>query len=220
MWCIPKVTPEFVERMEDVLDLYARPYDRNEPVICFDEKSKELRGDARAAAPTKEGRVRRRDYEYVRNGTANVFMAVEPKGGYRRASATARRTRADFAHEIRRIIRLPRYRRAKAVHVVLDNLNTHDERSLAETLGKRRRPRSWGASGSTTRPSTPRGSTWRRRSFRSWSGSARGGASATASRCDQGCPHGNGRGITGARRFAGGSQRKTHARYSNMMLGN
>ena len=136
MWCIPKVTPEFVERMEDVLDLYARPYDRNEPVICFDEKSKELRGDARAAAPTKEGRVRRRDYEYVRNGTANVFMAVEPKGGYRRASATARRTRADFAHEIRRIIRLPRYRRAKAVHVVLDNLNTHDERSLAETFGK------------------------------------------------------------------------------------
>lgn len=135
MWCIPKVTPEFIERMEDVLDLYEKPYCKEEPVICFDEKSKELRSDSRAELPAKEGRVRRRDYEYVRNGTANIFMTVEPKGGCRNVSVTTRRTRSDFAHEIKRISVLSRYKDAKTIHIVLDNLNTHFEKSLTDTFG-------------------------------------------------------------------------------------
>ena len=137
MWCMPKITPSFIERMEDVLELYAKPYDPEEPVICFDEKSKELREDARRFKKTRKGRVRRRDYEYQRNGTANIFLSVEPKGGYRRAKVTKRRTRSDFAREMRRIISLPRYRRVKKMHLVLDNLNTHDEKSLALTFGMR-----------------------------------------------------------------------------------
>jgi hypothetical protein len=135
MWCIPKITPEFKERMEAVLDLYALPYNREEPVICMDEKSKELHDDARPVKPMKTGTVRRRDYEYVRKGTMNIFVTVEPKGGYRNVRATPRRQRSDFAHEMKRIVSLSRYRRAKKIHIVLDNLNTHNQKSLFETFG-------------------------------------------------------------------------------------
>jgi len=135
MWCIPQVTPEFIACMEDVLDLYEKPYDPHEPVLCFDEKSKELRYDTRPTIHTNEDRVRRRDYEYRRNGTANIFMTVEPRGGYRSTSVTMRRTRTDFAHEIKRITGLPRYREATTIHIVLDNLNTHNEQSLVHAFG-------------------------------------------------------------------------------------
>lgn len=137
MWCIPKITPEFKERMEDILALYALPYDLREPVLCFDEKSKELHSDAHKKPATKAGRVQRRDYEYVRNGTANIFMTVEPKGGYRAPKVTTRRTRNDFAREIKRITELPRYKKARKIHIVLDNLNTHSEKSLIETFGEK-----------------------------------------------------------------------------------
>lgn len=140
MWCIPNVTPGFIEKMEDVLDLYARAYDRNEPVICFDEKSKQLLSDSRPMLPAKEGSAPRRDYEYVRGGTQNVFLAVEPKGGFRRVKVTNRRTKQDFAKEIARITRLPRYRRAQKIHIVCDNLNTHCERSLTETFADKVKP--------------------------------------------------------------------------------
>lgn len=134
MWVIPTITPEFIERMEEVLGLYQKPYNPQEPVLCFDEKSKELRRDARLA---RYGTVIRRDYEYVRNGTANVFMTVEPEAGYRTTRATQHRRKSDFAREIRRIVDLPRYRSAKRIHLVLDNLNTHKAQSLKETFGKR-----------------------------------------------------------------------------------
>ena len=136
MWCIPKVTPEFVACMEDVLTLYAKLYDPKEPVLCVDEKSKELRSDTRPSTPTKAGQLRRRDYEYKRNGTANIFMTVEPKGGYRETTVTARRTRADFANEIKRIVDLPRYQGATTIHIVLDNLNTHFAKSFYYTYSK------------------------------------------------------------------------------------
>lgn len=135
MWVIPTLTPEFIERMERVLDVYAKPYNPRELVLCFDEKSKELRKDARPIISPHPGKVLRRDYEYVRNGTANVFMTVEPKGGYRTTRATVHRKKSDFAREIRRISMLPRYRNIKMIHIVLDNLNTHFEKSLAETFG-------------------------------------------------------------------------------------
>jgi len=136
MWCIPAVTPEFIKRMEDILDLYAKPYDPKEPVLCFDEKSKQLIKDTREAQTAKEGRLKHSDYEYERNGTRNIFVAVEPKGGHRAVRVTAHRKRPDFAKEMKRIVNLPRYKTAKKIHVVLDNLNTHFEKSFLETFGK------------------------------------------------------------------------------------
>lgn len=136
MWCIHKVTPEFIERMEDVLGCYALPYNANEPLLCFDEKSKELHKETRTIEQTKEGKVRRRDYEYKRNGTRNIFMTVEPKGGYRDVRVTKRRTRLDFAKAIKRITEHPRYRNATLIHIVLDNLNTHNEKSLLAAFGE------------------------------------------------------------------------------------
>ena len=135
MWCIPRVDEAFVARMEEVLDLYAKPYNPQEPVLCFDEKSKELRADTRPIQPMAAMRARRRDYEYTRNGTANIFVTVEPKGGRREAMVTDRRTKQDFAQEIKRIVNLPRYRDATTVHIVLDNLNTHNASSFRETFG-------------------------------------------------------------------------------------
>src|SRR5205085_10044286 len=83
MWCVPDLTAEFVERMEDVLRLYARKFDEKEPVVCLDERPVVLREDARRAVPMKPGRLARRDYEYVRCGTANVFCIVQPLTGRR-----------------------------------------------------------------------------------------------------------------------------------------
>lgn len=140
MWCIPAVTPEFTARMEEVLDLYAKPYDPKQPVLCFDEKSKQLLKDICPVHPAKEGKPQRRDYEYKRNGTRNIFLAVEPKGGWREATVTRQRTKKDFAEEIKRIIELPRYSHSKRIHVVLDNLNTHFEGSFTETFGTRSAP--------------------------------------------------------------------------------
>lgn len=137
MWCVPKLTPEFTERMEDILTLYAKPYDPKEPVICFDEKSKQLIDNVRPAQQTKSGKPRRRDSEYQRNGTRNLFMTVEPKGGFRTVSVTEHRKKPDFAQEIKRIAGLPRYRKATKIHLVLDNLNTHFEKSLTETFNRR-----------------------------------------------------------------------------------
>lgn len=137
MWCIPKITEEFIERMEDVLALYALPYNDKEPVLCFDEKSKELHKDSRKVKQcTTKGKIRRRDYEYIRNGTSNIFMTVEPRTGFRSTAVTTRRTRTDFAHEIKRLVELPNYANTTTIHIVLDNLNTHNEKSLSETFGK------------------------------------------------------------------------------------
>lgn len=136
MWCIPEVTPEFIERMEEVLTLYARPYNPKEPLVCFDEKSKQLLEETRPHTNTKKGKVRRRDYEYKRNGTRNIFITVEPKGGYRNVRVTKRRTKRDFAIEMKRIVSLPHYKNAQKLHIVLDNLNTHGPHSLETTFGK------------------------------------------------------------------------------------
>ena len=136
MWVIPEITPEFIERMEHVLDLYVKPYNPKEPVLCLDEKSKQLLENTKPVIPMRQGAERKADYEYKRCGTSNIFMAVEPKGGYRTAKVTHRRTKRDFAHEIRRIIDLPRYQNIKKLHIVLDNLNTHFEKSLYDTFSK------------------------------------------------------------------------------------
>jgi hypothetical protein len=127
--------------MEDVLALYARPYDPLEPVVCMDEKSKQLLDHARPGYFCGEGKPRRTDYEYKRNGTRNIFMTVEPQGGWRSSHVTARRTKRDFAEEIERILALPRFRDARRIHVVLDNLNIHGKHSLVERFGIRKAAR-------------------------------------------------------------------------------
>jgi hypothetical protein len=141
MWCIPTLTPELIERMEGILDLYATPYDSEEPVLCFDEKSTPLLKDTRPVKNTRERKPRRRDYEYERNGTRNMFVTVEPKGGYREVAVTKRRKKPDFAREIKRVIELPRYENAAKIHIVLDNLNTHFEKSFTETFGRKKAKR-------------------------------------------------------------------------------
>ena len=100
-WCIPKVSAEFVACMEDVLDLYAEPYDSKRPVVCFDETSKQLVSEKRSPIPAKAGRQERFDYEYQRNGTRNLFMTCEPLAGWRHVAVTERRTTEDFAHQMR-----------------------------------------------------------------------------------------------------------------------
>ena len=135
MWCIPKLTPEYIERMENILELYEKPYNPQEPVLCFDEKSKQMIEDTRAVKNAKEGVIRKRDYEYKRNGMRNIFVTVEPKAGYREATVTTKRKRPDFAKEMKRIMELPRYKNTTKIHIVFDNLNTHSEKSLQETFG-------------------------------------------------------------------------------------
>ena len=135
MWCMPTITPEFMTRMEDLLELYAHSDDPKAPVRCCDEKSKQLLKDMRQGASTKPGKPRRQDDEYERNGVRKIFLAVEPTGGFRTTTVTQHRKKPDFAREIERIVTLPRYRKAKRIPIVLDHLNTHVETSLLETFG-------------------------------------------------------------------------------------
>jgi hypothetical protein len=119
--------------MEDVLDVYARPYDPARPVVCLDEKSKELRGEIRESLPPGPGRPRREDSEYTRNGTANLFLWLEPLTGRRGVRVTERRTAVDFAHELR-LLSDGRYPAAERIVLVVDNLNTHGPASLYEAF--------------------------------------------------------------------------------------
>jgi hypothetical protein len=119
--------------MEDVLDQYEKPYDPREPVIGMDEQPYQLLDDARAGGLVAPGRIAKQDYEYRRRGTCSIFVAVEPKGGKRFVQARRHRKRSDFARFVRDLLR--RYPKARRIHLVLDNLNTHNEKSLIETFG-------------------------------------------------------------------------------------
>jgi hypothetical protein len=124
---------DFVAAMEDVLDVYHRPYDPQRPVVCMDECSKQLIGEVREPLPPKPGQVAKYDSEYERKGTANVFMAVEPLAGKRTVRVTDRRTRVDWAQFIRMLL-LTMYPEAAKVILVMDNLNTHGIASLYEAF--------------------------------------------------------------------------------------
>ena len=121
------------QAMEDVLDLYAEPYDPHRPVSCFDETSTRLLAEVRTPLPVQPGRPRRPDYEYRRAGTRNIFLTCEPLAGWRHVAITERRTMADFAHQMRWLVD-EAYPDAPVVRVVLDNLNTHRMASLYETF--------------------------------------------------------------------------------------
>jgi transposase len=129
MWCIPKVDAEFVARMEDVLALYAEPPDERRPVVCFDETPRQLIGEERVPVRAEPGKRRRFDYEYVRNGTANVFMFVDVNRPWRHAKVTDQRTCIDFAECMRDLVD-EHYPEAERIRVVLDNLSAHSASAL------------------------------------------------------------------------------------------
>jgi len=133
MWCIPKVDAEFVARMEDVLELYAERSDEQHPVVCFDETPRQLIGEARVPVLAKPGRTARFDYEYVRNGTANVFMFVDAHRPWRHAKVTDRRAARDFAECMRDLVDV-HYPKAERIRLVLDNLSTHSAAALYESF--------------------------------------------------------------------------------------
>lgn len=129
MWCIPKVDAEFVARMEDVLALYAEPPDERRPVVCFDETPRQLIGEERVPVRAEPGKRRRFDYEYVRNGTANVFMFVDVNRPWRHVKVTDQRTCIDFAECMRDLVD-EHYPEAERIRVVLDNLSAHSASAL------------------------------------------------------------------------------------------
>lgn len=140
MWCIPHLDDEFVERMEDVLELYEKALDPKEPVVCLDERPTPLRQDAR---PSKrcDNATLHRDAEYKRKGVANIFGVVEPRAGRHLTRATKDRKSAAFARLVRDIERA--YPKAKTIHLVMDNLSTHTKNALIKTFGEREATRIW-----------------------------------------------------------------------------
>jgi len=129
----PKANAGFVAAMEDVLEVYARTYDPKRPQVCFDEGGKQLIGDVRPPLPVRPGRPQRVDYEYERNGTANLFLVFEPLAGTRRVEVTERRTNRDFARMVKRMAD-EWYPDAERIVLVMDNLSTHTPAALYETF--------------------------------------------------------------------------------------
>jgi hypothetical protein len=133
-WCIPpKADAAFVCAMEDVLEVYHRPYDEKRPLVCVDEASKQLIGETVQPLSAEPGQPERFDYEYVRNGTANLFMISEPLLGQRTVQVTERRTAKDFA-EVLRWLAEELHPEAEKIVLVMDNLNTHKLASLYEAF--------------------------------------------------------------------------------------
>ena len=133
MWCVPKVDGEYVARMENVLDLYAEEPDPARPVVCFDESPTQLIGEAREPIPAKPGQLGRYDYEYRRNGTANLFVFLDAHRPWRHIKLTDRRAAVDFAACMRELVDV-HYPKADRIRVVLDNLSTHSMGALYEAF--------------------------------------------------------------------------------------
>ena len=133
MWCIPQVNGEYVARMEDVLDLYAEESDPKRPVVCFDESPIQLIGEVRQPIPAAPGQLERYDYEYKRNGTANVFMMLDVHRPWRKTKVTERRAAEDYALCMRELVDV-HYPDAEYIRVVQDNLSTHSAGSLYDAF--------------------------------------------------------------------------------------
>jgi hypothetical protein len=141
MWCVAQLNREYIRKMEDVLALYEKPYNASEPVVCLDEKPVSLHRELRSPIPARSGSPAKRDNEYQRCGTANVFGVVEPKAGRHFTRATINRSGPQFARLIDYLAR--RYEAARTIHVVMDNLNTHSLKSLTDSFGEEEGRRLW-----------------------------------------------------------------------------
>ncbi|MEX2261100.1 MAG: IS630 family transposase [Bryobacteraceae bacterium] len=129
-----ELNEDYITNMEDVLETYEKPYDPQEPVVCVDEKPVTLHADVRPASPAAPGREARRDNEYERCGTANVFCAVEPKAGRHFTFPTPDRSGFEFAQVAFQLAMA--YQEANTIHLVLDNLNIHRRKSLTDLYGE------------------------------------------------------------------------------------
>jgi len=130
-WNIPKPGARFVAKMEDVLDVYQRPYDPEYPQVCVDEISKTLRSTPRGSLPLEPGQPVREDYEYKRHGQCALFLAIEPLQGFRRVWVSPQRTKLDFALILKELVDVV-YPDAKKIVLVVDNLNIHHPACLYE----------------------------------------------------------------------------------------
>jgi hypothetical protein len=135
MWYVAELNEEYIRRMEDVLAIYEKPLCDSQPVVCVDEKPVVLHADVRAPRPMRPGHVLRRDCEYERCGTANVFCEVEPKAGRHFTKATANRSSPQFADYMVEIIAA--YPEADTIHLVMDNLNSHQRKVLTDRFGEK-----------------------------------------------------------------------------------
>ena len=161
----PATNAAFVAAMEDVLEVYTRPHDPARPLVCLDETSKQLVAETRAPVPMRPGQPARHDYEYERNGTANLFMLFAPLEGWRHVKVTERRTAVDYAHVLKDVSDT-HFKDSEKLVLVQDNLNTHCA--------------AWSSvSNGTIRPSMAAGSTWRSRSWLFCVRNASTGASPT-----------------------------------------
>jgi hypothetical protein len=135
MWCIPpEQDAAFVCQMEQVLEVYKRPYDPKRPVVGMDEQPKQLISEVRPPIAAAPGRPERVDYEYAREGTCVVWMFVEPLGGWRDVRVTGTKTAVDRAHQVRQLVDDPRYAEAERITLICDNLNTHTPASLYQAF--------------------------------------------------------------------------------------
>jgi hypothetical protein len=155
MWCVADLDEEYIAKMEDVLETYERPYNAAQPVVCLDEKPVALHADVRPASPVQPGREARRDSEYERCGTANVFCAVEPKAGRHFTFPTPDRSGFEFAQALLRLAM--QYPKAETIHLVMDNLNSHTQKSLIDLYGPEMANEVWG---SFTVHYTPKHGSW------------------------------------------------------------
>ena len=119
--------------MEDVSDLYAEPYDARRPQVCFDESPVQLVSETRCSLPPRPGQAACYDYEYKREGTANLFLCVQPLLGWRQVNVTAQRTKQDFAHQMKLLVEVY-FPQAELIRLVVDNLNTHSPAALYEAF--------------------------------------------------------------------------------------
>jgi transposase len=134
MWCIAELNEEYIARMEDVLAIYEKPLSDKAPVVCVDEKPVVLHADVRPPRPMRPGRLLRPDCEYERRGTANVFCGVEPKAGRHFIKPTSNRCSAEFADYLVGIV--ARYPEADTIHLVMDNLSSHNRKALVDRFGE------------------------------------------------------------------------------------
>lgn len=135
MWCIPpEQDAAFVCQMEQVLEVYKRPYDPKHPVVCMDEQPKQLLAEVRRPLATQPGQPARVDYEYVREGCCNIWMFVEPLGGWRSVRVSETKKAVDWARQVQQLVDDPRYAGAERITLVCDNLNTHHLASLYQAF--------------------------------------------------------------------------------------